>query len=88
MADSQQSWGVHALGGTISVPAWKTRPSWYLVSADDRTIPPPGRRAMAQRAGATIREVAGSHAIYISNPKAVAAVIEEAAAHTRLKQAQ
>jgi pimeloyl-ACP methyl ester carboxylesterase len=79
MADSQVPWGVEALSGTISEPAWKTKPSWYLVATDDRMIPPPAQRLMAKRAGSTIVEVAGSHAIYVSQPYAVAALIEDAA---------
>jgi pimeloyl-ACP methyl ester carboxylesterase len=88
MADSQQPWGVQALEGKVSVPAWKAKPSWYLLTANDRTIPPPAQRAMAQRAGATIREVATSHAVFLANPKAVAALIEEAAAHAPARQAR
>ena len=79
MADSQVPWGVNALGGAVSVPAWKSKPSWYLVAKDDRMIPPPAQQAMAQRAGAHVSEVSGSHAVYVSNPRAVAAVIERAA---------
>jgi len=79
MADSQVPWGVEALGGTVSEPAWQVRPSWYLVAADDRMIPPPAQRAMAERAGATTSETPGSHAVYVSNPEAVAAVIRTAA---------
>ena len=79
MADSQVPWGVEALSGTISEPAWKTKPSWYLVATDDRMIPPPAQRLMSKRAGSTVVEVAGSHAIYVSQPHAVAALIEEAA---------
>jgi pimeloyl-ACP methyl ester carboxylesterase len=79
MADSQVPWGVAALGGTISEPAWKTKPSWYLIVTDDKMIPPPAQRFMSQRAGSTIAEVAGSHAIYVSQPAAVAAIIEKAA---------
>jgi pimeloyl-ACP methyl ester carboxylesterase len=78
MADSQVPWGVEALGGTISEPAWKTKPSWYLVTTDDKMIPPPAQRFMSQRAGATVIEVAGSHSIYVSRPDAVAALIEQA----------
>ena len=78
MADSQVPWGVEALSGTISEPAWKTKPSWYLVSTDDKMIPPPAQRFMSQRAGSTVVEVAGSHAIYVSQPDAVAALIKEA----------
>ena len=79
MADSQVPWGVNALGGTISVPAWKSKPSWYLVTTQDRMIPPPAQRTMAKRAGAAVTEVAGSHAIYVSQPQAVAKMIEQAA---------
>jgi len=79
MADSQVGWGVEALSGTISQPAWKTKPSWYLVATDDKTIPPPAQRLMSQRAGSTVVDAAGSHAIYVSQPNAVAALIETAA---------
>lgn len=79
MADSQVPWGVEALSGTITDPAWKTKPSWYLVATDDKMIPPPAQRLMSKRAGSTVVEVAGSHAIYVSQPNAVAALIEEAA---------
>ena len=78
MADSQVPWGVEALNGTIGQPAWKTKPSWYMVATDDKMIPPPAQRLMSKRAGATVVEVAGSHAIYVSQPSAVAALIEEA----------
>jgi pimeloyl-ACP methyl ester carboxylesterase len=80
MADSQVPWGVEALSGTISEPAWRTKPSWYLVAADDKMIPPPAQRFMSERAGSTVVEAAGSHAIYVSQPNAVAAIIEKAAA--------
>ena len=79
MADAQVPWGVDALQGAVGQPAWKTRPSWYLVAKDDRMIPPPAQRAMAQRAGATVAEVAGSHAVYVSQPDAVVRLIVEAA---------
>jgi pimeloyl-ACP methyl ester carboxylesterase len=79
MADSQVPWGVNALGGTVTTPAWKTKPSWYLVSTEDRMIPPDAQRAMSKRAGATVAEVSGSHAVYVSQPQAVAAFIEKAA---------
>jgi pimeloyl-ACP methyl ester carboxylesterase len=80
MADSQVPWGVDALGGVVTEPAWRTRPSWYLLVTDDRMIPLPAQRAMAERAGATVTEVPGSHAIYVSNPAAVAGVIGQAVA--------
>jgi pimeloyl-ACP methyl ester carboxylesterase len=79
MADSQVPWGVEALSGMISEPAWKTKPSWSLVATDDKMIPPSAQRLMSKRAGSTVVEVAGSHAIYVSQPNAVAALIEEAA---------
>jgi pimeloyl-ACP methyl ester carboxylesterase len=79
MADSQVPWGVDALSGTIGKPAWKTKPSWYLVATDDKMIPPAAQRFMSKRAGSTVVEVAGSHAIYVSQPNAVAALIEKAA---------
>ncbi|MDE0856295.1 MAG: alpha/beta hydrolase, partial [Nevskia sp.] len=79
MADSQVPWGVTALAGTITVPAWKSKPTWYLVATEDHMIPPPAQRQMAQRAGAKVTEAAGSHAIYVSKPEVVAKVIERAA---------
>jgi len=79
MADSQVPWGLEALGGEISEPAWKSKPSWYLLVTEDRMIPPPAQRFMSERAGSTVVEVAGSHAIYVSQPNAVAALIKQAA---------
>ena len=79
MADSQVPWGVNALGGAVTEPAWKSKPSWYLQVRDDKMIPYPAQQFMAERAGATVVEVPGSHAILVSNPKAVAALIEQAA---------
>ena len=79
MATSQVPWGVAALDGAVTEAAWKVKPSWYLVAQDDRMIPPPAQRQMSKRAGATVTEVPGSHAVYVSQPAAVAAVIEQAA---------
>ena len=79
MAESQVPWGVDALGGAVTEPAWKSKPSWYLQVRDDKMIPYPAQQFMAKRAGATVAEVPGSHAIYVSNPSAVAALIEQAA---------
>lgn len=79
MADSQVPWGLAALSGSITEPAWKSKPSWYLVATEDRMIPPAAQRFMSQRAGATVVEAAGSHAIYVSQPAAVAALIVRAA---------
>lgn len=81
MAQSQVPWGVEALGGTIGEPAWRTKPSWYMVATNDRMIPPPAQRFMASRAGSTVVEAAGSHAIYMSQPGAVAELIATAAVH-------
>jgi pimeloyl-ACP methyl ester carboxylesterase len=80
MAASQVPWGVDALAGEVTVPAWKSKPSWYLVASDDKMIPPPAQRQMSQRAGSIVSEVPGSHAIYVSQPQAVASLIEKAAA--------
>jgi pimeloyl-ACP methyl ester carboxylesterase len=79
MADSQVPWGVEALGGTITEPAWRTKPSWYLLTTEDKMIPPPAQRFMSERAGATTTEVAASHSVYVSQPAAVAALIKQAA---------
>lgn len=79
MAASQVPWGLNALGGTITTPAWKSKPSWYLLVTDDKMIPLPAQRFMCERAGATSTEVPGSHAIYVSNPSAVAALVKTAA---------
>ena len=79
MADSQVPWGVDALTGTITEPAWRIKPSWYLVATDDRMIPPPAQRAMAERTGATVTETSASHAVYVSQPDAVVDLIEQAA---------
>ena len=79
LADSQVPWGVAALAGTVTEPAWQTRPSFYLVATDDRMIPPPAQRLMAERAGATVTETGGSHAVYVSKPAEVAAFIKRAA---------
>ena len=79
MADSQVPWGVEALSGAINQPAWRTKPSWYLVSTEDRMIPPDAQRAMSKRAGSTVVEVKGSHATYVSHSETVAHFIEQAA---------
>ena len=79
MADSQVPWGVNAVGGTISEPAWKVKPTWYLQTTEDKMLPPDAQRLMSKRAGATVVEVKSSHAVFLSHPQAVAHVIEEAA---------
>ena len=82
MAASQVPWGVEALEGRVTTPAWRTKPSWYLVATDDRMIPPPAQRAMSKRAGSTVIEVPGSHSVYVSQPGPVAALIARAATET------
>src|SRR6266852_2057315 len=79
MADSQVPWGVEALGGAITQPAWRTKPSWFLITTEDKMIPPDAQRAMSKRAGSTVVEVKSSHAVYVSHPQAFARIIEEAA---------
>ncbi len=80
MANSQVPWGLEALNGPVSAPAWKTKPSWYLLVTEDKMIPLPAQQFMSRRAGSTVREVGGSHAIYVSKPQTVADIIEAAAA--------
>src|SRR6478752_5172147 len=65
--------------GSINVPAWKSKPSWYLIATDDRMIPPPAQQFMSKRARSTVVEVKGSHSVYVSKPQEVAALIETAA---------
>jgi pimeloyl-ACP methyl ester carboxylesterase len=83
MADSQVPWGLEALNGTVGDPAWRSKPSWYLIATDDRMIPPQAQRIMAERAGATTTEAPGSHAIYVSQPGVVASLITQAARSLR-----
>src|SRR4051794_26931979 len=84
MADSQVPWGLDALNGAVTEPAWKSKPSWYLVATEDRMIPPDAQRAMSKRAGATVTEAKGSHAVYVSQPKVVATLIAKAATSVAL----
>jgi pimeloyl-ACP methyl ester carboxylesterase len=83
MADSQVPWGVDALGGPVTEPAWRQKPSWYLVTTEDRMIPPSAQRAMAERIGATVVETPASHSVYVSQPQAVAGLVKQAAGVTR-----
>jgi pimeloyl-ACP methyl ester carboxylesterase len=78
MANAQVPWGMDALNGTVTEAAWRSKPSWYLVATNDKMIPPEAQRAMSKRAGATVSEVEGSHAVYVSNPEAVATLIKTA----------
>jgi pimeloyl-ACP methyl ester carboxylesterase len=86
MADSQVPWGADALAGPVTDPAWRINPSWYLVTTEDKMIPPPAQRIMAQRASATTTEVAASHSVYLSQPAAVAALIKQAASAAAARQ--
>jgi pimeloyl-ACP methyl ester carboxylesterase len=85
MANSQVPWGVAALAGAVTEPAWQRKPSWYLVATDDHMIPPAAQRAMSKRAGATVVEVKGSHAVYVPQPQAVAELIKKAAKSLSVK---
>ncbi|GAA3573337.1 alpha/beta hydrolase [Nonomuraea rosea] len=80
MADSQVPWGLDALTEPVTEPAWRHKPSWYVVATADRMIPPPAQRTMAERAGAKVVEVIGSHAVHVSQPAAIADLIRQAAA--------
>lgn len=87
MADSQLPWGVEALNGAVGEPAWRSKPSWYLIAAEDRMIPPPAQRAMSERAGATVVEVPGSHSVYVAQPRATADLIVRAAREAAVESA-
>ena len=80
MADAQVPWGLEALGGPVTEPAWRAKPTWYLVTTQDRMIPPTAQRTMSERAGSTTVEVAASHSVYVSQPAAVVDLIKQAAA--------
>lgn len=83
MADSQVPWGLEALSGTVTEAAWRNKPSWYLIATDDKMIPPAAQELMSKRAGSTVAQTRGSHAVYVSQPQAVAALIEKAATAVR-----
>lgn len=78
MARSQVPWGLDAVGGIVTTPAWKTKPSYFLVTTQDRMVPPTAQRTMAKRAHAKTEEIASSHAVMMSHPDEVAAFIEAA----------
>lgn len=82
MADSQVPRGVKVLEGAVSRPSWKSKPGWYLIATDDKTIPPDAQRAMSKRAGSNTVEVKGSHAVYLSQPQPVADLIIAQAAES------
>ena len=85
MANSQVPWGVDALNDVVSQPAWRSKPSWFLVATDDKMIPPPAQRQMAARAGSSVVEAKGSHAIYVSQPNTVAELIKKAVSGSAAK---
>jgi pimeloyl-ACP methyl ester carboxylesterase len=85
MANSQVPWSVVALNGAVTEPAWRSKPSWYLVATDDLMIPPAAQRAMSKRAGSSVVEVKGSHAVYVSQPEAGAELIRKAAKSLSMK---
>jgi pimeloyl-ACP methyl ester carboxylesterase len=87
MADSQIPWGLDALGGTITEAAWRNKPTWYLITTEDRMIPPAAQREMSGRAGATVAEAAASHSVYVSQPAAVAELVKQAASEVRSARA-
>jgi pimeloyl-ACP methyl ester carboxylesterase len=80
MADAQVPWNVDAPAAAVTDPAWRAKPSWYLVTTEDKMIPPPAQHTMAERIGATVSEVTASHSVYVSQPEVVATLIAQAAA--------
>jgi len=83
MAISQVPWGLGAVNGVVTDAAWKTKPSWYLLTTEDHMIPPDAQRFMSKRAGSKVVEIDASHAVYLSHPDAVASLIEQAAFSAR-----
>jgi pimeloyl-ACP methyl ester carboxylesterase len=79
LADSQQQLAEKALGAPVSVAAWRTKPSYAILTTQDHVVSPELQRWMYQRSGAKVTEVGASHAVFISQPDAVARVIEAAA---------
>ncbi|MGP0093751.1 MAG: alpha/beta fold hydrolase [Xanthobacteraceae bacterium] len=86
MAISQVPISTDAFTHKVTNPAWKTKPTWYMVATEDRSINPEQERMMAKRAHATTVEVKASHVAYMSHPKEVAKLIEEAAASVSANQ--
>jgi pimeloyl-ACP methyl ester carboxylesterase len=75
----QQPLAASAFGDVMGVPAWKSRPAWYLVAGNDEAIPPPAERQFAARMGATTVEIPSSHVAMVSHPDDVTQLIEAAA---------
>ena len=85
MAISQVPISTDAFTHEVTNPAWKTKPTWYMVATEDRSINPEQERMMAKRAHATTVEVKASHVAYMSHPKEAAKLIEEAAVSASAK---
>jgi pimeloyl-ACP methyl ester carboxylesterase len=83
MSNSQVPWGLESASAGATAAAWKTKPSWYLLTTEDHMIAPELQRFMSKRAGSKVVEIKGSHAIYVSHPEAVASIIEQAAAGSK-----
>lgn len=79
LRDSQVPIAVSAFAEKVTQPAWRTKPSWYVVATEDGAIDPKLQRSTAQRIGAVSQEVKGSHVVFFTQPKAVADVIDRAA---------
>jgi len=79
MAESQVLISADSFTGAVKTPAWKSKPTWYMVATADREINPDQERMMAKRAHAKTVEVKSSHAAYVAHPKETAKLIEEAA---------
>jgi pimeloyl-ACP methyl ester carboxylesterase len=79
MAAALKPWAIASMAGKVTAAAWRVKPSWYVVATDDRLVHPSLQRRMAEAAGARIVEVAGSHAIYMTQPETIAKTIVQAA---------
>jgi pimeloyl-ACP methyl ester carboxylesterase len=86
MAISQVPISTDAFTHKVTSPAWKTKPTWYMVATEDRSINPDQERMMAKRAKAKTVEVKSSHVAYMSHPKETAKLIEEAATSAPIHQ--
>ncbi|MEQ1954041.1 alpha/beta hydrolase [Mesorhizobium sp. CN2-181] len=82
MADAQVPWGLGAVQAKITAPAWKDKPTYFMVTTRDHMVPPSQQRAMAKRAGAKVAEIDSSHAVMLSHPRDVAAFIASAAGNS------
>lgn len=83
MYDSQGTISVKCFTATVTIAAWKTKPSYGIVGLKDKSINPSILRKMYKRSGSVVTEINGSHVLYMSHPKEVAKVIEDAALGNR-----